>query len=131
MPDGSVLQTPGFNGQFGVDYPPFPEHPQVPLNPTQQEAIAAMARLQDIICYFPFLSASHCSVPLALMLKLVARSSCFGNTPLFTSDGSPSGSESRWTDAVRQPLVWLNELDPFETRGDMVETAGGASIDTK
>lgn len=94
LPDGSVLQTPGFNRQYGIDFHPAATYPDIPVNPTREQAVEAMGRLKSIITDFPFAggnNSSHRSVPLAMMLTIACRSSFEGSIPLFTFDGNMAG----------------------------------------
>ena len=82
-PDGSILQTPGYDestGLFfdagGIEFAPVPEEP------TFDDAMAALALLQEIIKGFPFVELCDRSVALAAILTGLVRRS-LRTAPLF------------------------------------------------
>jgi acyl-CoA reductase-like NAD-dependent aldehyde dehydrogenase len=48
-PDGSVLQTPGYDEQTRLVYVPGREYPAVPDRPTKDDALDAAARLIEVV----------------------------------------------------------------------------------
>ncbi len=82
-PDGSILQTPGYDeitGLFfdsgGIEFEPVPE------NPTIDDALSALALLHEVISKFPFVEMCDRSVALAAMITGVIRRS-IRTAPLF------------------------------------------------
>lgn len=74
--DGSLLWAEGFDADTGlildhggVEFPPVPD------NPTQEEALAALAKLKQVIKDFPYTDEASRSVALSAMLTAVCRRS--------------------------------------------------------
>ena len=91
-PDGSVIQSSGYDPTTGLLYVPDCEYPAIPDAPTQDEAHAATAELIDIVCDFPFADDAHRSAWLSLVLTLVGRPAIDAPCPLFAIDGNTRGS---------------------------------------
>ncbi len=81
--DGSVLAAPGYDAQSrllfdhgGVAFPAIPEQP------TRQQALEALARIEAILSEFPFVCASDKSAALSMFLTAAIRRS-LPTAPLF------------------------------------------------
>ncbi|MBX3416588.1 MAG: hypothetical protein KF851_03215 [Pirellulaceae bacterium] len=57
-PDGSILQTPGYDRQTGLHYSPLHDFPTVPEFPTREDVVSAAAELVDPFRDFPFAANS-------------------------------------------------------------------------
>ena len=91
-PDGSVLETPGFDAQSGLYYDPIGyEFPPVPQHPSKEDAEAALGKLRHLIKDFPFTSAAGRSVALSAMLTTVVRRAV-QTAPLHGFDAPTAGS---------------------------------------
>lgn len=90
--DGTVLQTPGWDRETGYVYKPLADFPEVPSNPTREDAIAAANRLLDIVCDFPFVSPSDRTSWLAMLLTIVGRVAVDGCTPMFGISANTRGT---------------------------------------
>lgn len=55
-PDGTIIQTPGFDPDTGILYEPSAEYPPVPEHPTRLDALKALARLKRPYRLFPFVA---------------------------------------------------------------------------
>lgn len=53
-PDGSILNTPGYDEATGILYEPIGEFPAIPEHPTKRDALLALSRLIGPYCLFPF-----------------------------------------------------------------------------
>jgi putative DNA primase/helicase len=74
--DGSILDPPGYDDATGLLYDPVGvEFPAVPGRPTRDEALAAMALLDDLISTFPFVEGADRSVALSAILTALVRRS--------------------------------------------------------
>lgn len=75
-PDGSLLWAEGFDSDTGliVDYGGV-SFPPVPDTPTRDEAVAALAKLKEVIKGFPFVDDASRSVALSAILTAVCRRS--------------------------------------------------------
>lgn len=91
-PDGTVLQTPGYDPATGIFYIASGEFPLVQELPTKDEAREAMARLKELVCDFPFESDADRSVWLTALLSLVGRHMVNGNVPGFAIDATTRGT---------------------------------------
>jgi hypothetical protein len=92
LPDGSVLQKPGYDPRTGLLYKPCLAYPPVPHAPTKDDAARACAALREVVCDFPFASAAHAAAWLASVLTLVGRFAINGPAPLFLIDSNTRGS---------------------------------------
>jgi len=82
-PDGTVLQTPGYDEATGFIYEPDVAFPHVEDMPSLQTAREAAERLLDVVSDFPFLGPPHKSVWLSMPLTFMARIAIRGPTPMF------------------------------------------------
>jgi hypothetical protein len=91
-PDGTVLQSPGYDAATGFLYAPNAEFPPVPEAPTQDDAKAALVELSEPFADFPHASAAHLAVDLSGVLTAVARPAVVGNGPAVIQDAPTRGS---------------------------------------
>lgn len=92
-PDGTVLQSPGYDDRTGVLFVP-PEgvrYPEIKDSPTAAEVRRALDSLLDVVVDFPFKSPAHRSAWLAGLLTYFARFSFAGSAPLFLVDANVRG----------------------------------------
>jgi putative DNA primase/helicase len=92
-PDGTVLDAPGYDERTRLLFEPgrtaFPKVPEVP---TYAEACDALAKLNDVLCDFPFRASVDRAVALAAMVTVVVRAGLRGNCPMFLFDAHTPGS---------------------------------------
>jgi hypothetical protein len=91
-PDGTVLQTPGYDPATGLLYRPNAEYPHIPDHPTRDDARAAVLALAEVVVDVPFASAAHRAAWLAGVLTLVGRFGFAGPAPAFVVDAPAPGS---------------------------------------
>jgi hypothetical protein len=102
-PDGSILDTPGYDEATGVLYLPSAKFPPIPDRPTQDDAKRAAEVLLALVTDFPFAvvtdaqrvsdkGASHRAVWLAALLTVLVRIAIEGPTPLTVFDASTPGA---------------------------------------
>jgi hypothetical protein len=74
-PDGSLLDQPGYDPATGLLYIPQPDvvFPPIPEMPTREDALAALAVLDELICKYLFVSPEAHSVAIAAFLTGVIR----------------------------------------------------------
>ena len=89
--DGSVLQKPGFDRRTGLVYLPGGEFEPVPEAPDQAATGAALARLREVVCDFPFRTEAHFSAWLSSLLTPLARPAFDGPSPLNLIDANIRG----------------------------------------
>ena len=87
-PDGTVIQTPGWDPVTAILYRPDCKFPQVPDNPTRADAVRAMGELLEVLDDFPFRSDPDRSIWLVLVLTLLVRPAIDGPCPLFGFDAN-------------------------------------------
>lgn len=85
-PDGTILDTPGYDRTTGLFYEPNVEFPPVPFEPTLDDATTAIATLYDVVQDFPFASPEHLSAWVALLLTPFARPTIDGCVPFGVLD---------------------------------------------
>jgi hypothetical protein len=75
-PDGSILETPGYDKDTGLLFCPGEiTFPPIPQNPTQEDAIKAVEIFRKILCGFPFVSDTDFAVAMsAILTGLIRRS---------------------------------------------------------
>lgn len=91
-PDGSVLQTSGYDAATGFVYVPSVTFPAVPDAPTLADAQRALVALAEPLSDFPYPADAHRSATLAAILTLIARPAIVGCVPGFVFDASTRGS---------------------------------------
>jgi putative DNA primase/helicase len=92
LPDGRILEEPGLDEASGIFLRLQEEFPRVPATPTRDDAIAALDRLADPLCDFPFVRPCHRSAAVATMICGVARWSIPGPTPMVFIDSPIRGA---------------------------------------
>ncbi len=98
-PDGSILDTPGWDEATGLLYEPNATFPKIPESPDREDARAAAQSLMFLACDFPFEGPAHEAAWLAGVLTPIARFAINGPCPLFAIDGnSPGTGKSKLTD---------------------------------
>lgn len=91
-PDGTVIDQPGYDAATGFFYVPSQVFDTVDPNPSQTDAMRALAALTDAFIDFPFVSEPARYVPIAAVLSLLARPAIEGAVPAFLFDASTPGS---------------------------------------
>ncbi|WLD10874.1 hypothetical protein [Planctellipticum variicoloris] len=135
LPDGSILKEPGYDQNSGLLLTARVSLPEIPEEPTREQAVAAADALMAVVCDFPFVSRDHASVWLALVLTLVSRFAFSGPAPLFLFDASTAGSgKSLLTDlaslivmAVSAPK-FANSTDDDEMRKRITAIAAAGDL---
>lgn len=91
-PDGTILQTPGYDRETGYVYRPAVDFPEVPDRPSREDAAAALSELVEVFCDFPYVDDAARMVPIAAVLTVLARSAILGSCPAFLFDATTRGS---------------------------------------
>jgi len=91
-PDGSVLNSPGYDPATGLLFDPQGVTFPIIEHPTREDAFRSAARLLDVVCDFPFAKPEHRSAWLAYLLTSLARFAFVGPAPLFLVDANIRGS---------------------------------------
>ena len=93
-PDGSILETPGYDPLTELYYAPLPSLrlPPIPEEPTEQHITQSLDLLKEIICNFPFDDeASHANT-LAAIMTPVLRNLIPGLVPMVLFDKPQAGT---------------------------------------
>lgn len=100
-PDGSILQTPGYDASTALLFFPNAPYPSVPDRPTLEDAKHAYAALLEAIVDFPFARDFHRAAWVTAVLTMLARSAIEGPVPLFAIDAPTAGTgKSKLADAA-------------------------------
>lgn len=91
-PDGTIVQTPGYDRATGYVYRPNCAFPPVPESPTREDAAAALGEIAEVFCDFPYVDDAARMVPIAAILTVLARSAIRGSCPAFLFDATTRGS---------------------------------------
>jgi primase-polymerase (primpol)-like protein len=93
-PDGSILDTPGYDPLTRLLYLPTPglEIPPIPEHPTAEQIAEALAIIQEPISEFPFADTASRANTLAAMLTPVVRHAIGGHVPLALFDKPRAGT---------------------------------------
>lgn len=101
-PDGTIVQTTGYDPVTRYVYLPSSHFPDVTDDKaTQDNARWAFGFLSEVFTDFPYVNRAHRSVPIAVILTLIARPAILGSVPAFLFDASTRGSgKTLQTDAI-------------------------------
>ena len=91
-PDGTVIETPGWDEETGLLYAPNARFDPIPDRPTIDDARRAARMLLDLVADFPFVDDRHRAVWLAALLTMAARFAVDGPVPMFLFDANTPGS---------------------------------------
>jgi hypothetical protein len=90
--DGTLLDQPGYDEATGLIYDPRGvTFPTIPAQPSRDDALAAVAILEELICGFPFATREARAVALAAILTICVRRT-LPAAPLFGIDGTGPGT---------------------------------------
>ncbi|HEV2548981.1 MAG TPA: hypothetical protein VGU20_16685 [Stellaceae bacterium] len=91
-PDGSILDVAGYDEQSGIIYNPRGvKFPPIPSQPSRDEAKAALAIFDELICEFPFVSKADRAVALVAFLTACIRP-VLSASPQFAINATAPGS---------------------------------------
>jgi putative DNA primase/helicase len=91
-PDGSLLNTPGYDVATGLLYVPNTTFPAILDNPTADDARRAVASILRLVEDFPFEENTDRAAWLAYVLTIVARGAIVGPTPMFLFSANVAGT---------------------------------------
>jgi len=100
-PDGSVIQARGYDQTTGFLLEPNADYPEVAAEPTRDDALAALAELDEVFADFPFAYDAARSAALAMLLTIIARPAIAGPCPMGAVDATTRGTgKGRLVDAI-------------------------------
>ena len=92
-PDGSILQSSGFDPDSGLFVDLRGKFPAIPTNPSRKAIDEAREKLKDLVSDFCFAKQEHQAAWVASLLTVLAREAHDGATgPLFLIDANTRGS---------------------------------------
>ena len=91
-PDGTILQTPGYDESTGMFFHASAEYADVPENPSKQDALDALNLFHELLSDFPLRDEASVNAWVSMLLAMIARPAIKGCTPLFAIDGNTAGS---------------------------------------
>jgi DNA polymerase-1 len=93
-PDGSLLETPGYDATTHLLYRPPPGFtvPDLPVSPSRHDLATALALLEEPLEGFPFVDAAAKANALALLLTPILRHAITGPVPLALIDAPQAGT---------------------------------------
>jgi len=91
-PDGSIIESPGYDEMTGVLLAMREAFPSVPDAPTLDDAKTALKQLSEPFADFPFATESDRSATFAAILSLIARPAVPGPIPLYIVDAPAQGA---------------------------------------
>jgi hypothetical protein len=91
-PDGTILSQPGYDSETGLLLEPAATLPEIPDEPTRDEAVAAADELLEVVADFPFERDVHRAAYVAALLTPLARFAFSGPAPLFLADSNVRGA---------------------------------------
>jgi hypothetical protein len=108
-PDGSLLTEQGYDQDTGLLLVEPPPMPAIPDQPTREDALEALALLEDLLSEFPLVDDVAFACALSAMITPVVRGA-FSVTPLHASRAPDAGSGKSYlmdtvaTIAIGQPM---------------------------
>src|SRR5712691_3529765 len=93
-PDGTLLDTPGYDQATGLAYVPVPRLtiPAIPAHPSEDDLVAAITLLDEAIGEFPFQDQACHAIAIALLLTPLIRQAINGHVPLALVDATRPGT---------------------------------------
>jgi hypothetical protein len=93
-PDGSLLDTPGFDKATALAYVPVPGLfiPAIPAHPSEDDLVRAITLIDEAIGEFPFQNQACHANAIALLLTPIIRQAIHGHVPLALLDATRPGT---------------------------------------
>ena len=107
-PDGTVLQTPGYDPTTGLYLAPNAEYPSITTRPTRAEAQAAAELLLGIVDHVPFATPGDRAAWVAMVASIFARFAVGAASPLCIVDDTRA---ARWADELVDRVVAIVGAD--------------------
>jgi hypothetical protein len=129
--DGSLCEQPGYDASSQLLFKPDGElFPAIPQQPSKDDAVAALALLQELISTFPFVTPASRSVALSAILTTLDRHA-MANAPLhaFTSPAAGTG-KSLLVDlaAILATGRRMPVISPGQTEEELEKRLGAALL---
>jgi hypothetical protein len=121
-PDGTILDSPGYDQATGFLYTPSIVVPPGPKSPSKLDALDAAEQLLGLFHDFPFKTPAHRSAALAFLLTLVGRAAIEGNVPMFAIDASDKAAGKGLLADVIATIVYggiTSKILPTEAKDEL------------
>ncbi len=103
-PDGSIVETPGYDRETATLYLPTIDFPPIPDKPTRDDARAAWTRLKTYVDRFPFPTEDDRVIFLAGLMNVIGRPAVAGPVPGIVINGNRAGTgKGLLVDAMTMP----------------------------
>lgn len=126
-PDGSILQTPGYDEATGLYFDSALTFPTINSNPSKDDAVAALAEIGEVVKDFPFVGGSRPVAAAAILTALVRR--VLPAAPMFLFDAPVQAAGKSllayvvaWIATGRNPATQPFTGEPEEDRKRIVST---------
>lgn len=135
-PDGTILDTVGYDDATGLVLMSPPKMPRIPDRPTRHHAERSLDLLQSLLAEFPFVDEASRSVALSMILTLVLRGAVSPAVPMHAATAPEPGTGKSYlgdTSSViatgeRCAVIAMGQ-DPNETEKRLIAAAlSGQSI---
>ncbi len=120
-PDGTVLDTPGYDAAIGLLYEPRTHFPSVPTHPSKDDAFAAADALLELVAQFPFADSGHMAAWLSALLTPLARFAFPRPAPLFLFDANTPGTGKTLLASIISEIAEGRELSRTPYPADNAE----------
>lgn len=130
-PDGSLLVDPGYDAQTRLLLIAPPVMPAIAKNPTMQDATTALARLNGLLCDFPFADDASRSVALSALITPVVRGA-ISVAPLHAFTAPTPGSGKTYLTDIAAALLMGDRAPVLSVAAKVEETEkrlAGAVLD--
>lgn len=121
--DGTICQTPGYDGPSATLYEPNAPFLPIADAPTHEDACRALAELREPFREFPFRAGPDRDVPIGALLTVLGRRAIEGPVPAFCFDATGKASGKSLiakvvyriaTGASMPPLTWPKSDEEVE-----------------
>lgn len=114
-PDGSLLSSEGYDEATGLLLFDPPLLPEIPENPTREDALEQLKLLEELLDEFPFVDAAAQSVAVSGLMTAVLRGA-MQVAPLHAATApTPGSGKSYWIDLAA--VIATNEVAPVMAIG--------------
>lgn len=122
LANGEIVSTPGYHDETRVVLTGDVTLPaDLPANPTRDEALASLSRLNDLLSEFPFVDEASRSVALSMVLSLLTRN-LLDVVPLHVVSAPTAGTGKSELASIPTRIVLGTELPVMAAGRDEAET---------
>jgi hypothetical protein len=127
-PDGSVIDTPGYDPSTRLYYAPDPglKIPPIAASPTKDDAVAALRLFADLLEEFPFVAEQDRAVGLSLPISAVVRGA-FSMAPVHAFSAPTPGSGKSYLADLTSTIIsgrWCPVIAPGPSEEELEKRLG-------